>query len=265
MRRGNFFWGVIILVAGVLLLMNTLNIFTFDFWSVFWALFLILAGGWFLFGPRITRRDLAEEQISIPLNAANEAELRLNHGAGRLAVNSASLPTELLSGTATGGVDKEVSQHDGILSVVLSMRKTSFGIPFPDSDFKGFFWNLSVNRDLPLRLSLFTGAGETALDLTEAMLKELRIETGASSTRVKLPARAGTTRVSAKAGMASLEFQVPEGVAARISLKTGISGFKIDTTRFPQNGEFYQSLDFESAANKVDIEIEAGMGGIEIR
>lgn len=265
MRRSNFFWGVIILLAGVLLLMNTLNLFTFNFWPVFWAIFLILAGIWFLLGPRLFKHDLKEERISIPLNGASEADVRFNHGAGRLTVNSASLPNELLAGTVTGEVEKEITRSGSILSAVISMEKASLVIPFPNIDFKGFIWNLSLNRDLPLRLNFFTGAGETTLDLSDTLVKELRIETGASSTQVTLPAHAGLTRVIAKAGMAALNFRIPEGVAARISLHTGISGSKIDTIRFPQAGEVYQSPDFDSAAHKVDIEIEAGMGGIEIR
>lgn len=265
MRRNNLFWGVIVLLAGILLLMNTLNILTFNFWPIFWAVFLILAGVWFLMGPRLAKQDFAEERISIPLEGASEADIRFNHGAGRLTVNSASLPGELLAGTVAGGLDREITRSGTILSANLLMKKTNMMVPFPNIDFKGFTWNLSVNRDLPLRLNFFTGAGETVLDLSDALVKELRIETGASSTRVTLPGHAGATRVMAKAGMASLEFRVPQDVAARISLRTGISGSKIDTLRFPQNGDVYQSPEYESAANRVDIEIEAGMGGIDIR
>ncbi len=265
MRRSNLFWGVVIILAGLMLLLNTLNIFVFNFWPVFWAIFLILAGVWFLMGPRFYKRDWTEEAISIPLEGAGEAEIRFDHGAGRLMVNSASLPGQLLTGTVMGGVDKEISHTGNLLSAALSMQKVSIGLPFPTGDFKGFIWNLSVNRDLPMRLTFHTGAGETNLDLSDTLVKELRIETGASSTRVTLPARAGTTRVVAKAGMASLEFRIPQDVAARIRLHTGISGSKVDTNRFPQQGDVFQSPDFDNAANKVDIEIEAGMGGIDIR
>lgn len=265
MRRNRLFWGAIVLLAGVLLLMNTLNIFTFNIWPVFWALLLIMAGVWFLLGPRLFKRDFSEEKVSIPLEGASEADIRIDHGAGQLTINSASLPAEILNGTVSGGLEKVISHSGSIVSVRLSMAKDSLLVPFPNMDFKGFIWNLGINRDLPLRLEINTGAGETVLDLNDALVKQLRIETGASSTRVALPSRAGLTRVMAKAGMASLEFTVPQGVAARISLRTGISGTKIDTSRFPQNGDTYQSPDFDTAVNKVDIEIEAGMGGIEIR
>lgn len=265
MRRNHFFWGIIVLVAGVLLLLNTLGIFTFNFWPVFWAILLILAGLWFLVGPKFFKGDLAEEHVSIPLEGASEAEIRFNHGAGRIVVNSGSLGGDLLSGTFTGGVDKQITHNGPALSAALSMPTGNLGVAIPGVDFRGFIWNLSLNRDIPLRLSFSTGAGESTIDLSDTQVKELRVETGASSTRVTLPARAGITRVIAKAGMASLDFTVPQGVAARIQLDTGMSSHKIDTNRFPQIGAFYQSPDFDNAANKVEIEIEAGMGGIEIR
>ena len=265
MKRNNLFWGSIVLVAGVLLLMNTLGIFTFNFWPVFWAVLLILAGVWFLLGPRLFKADMSEERVIIPLNGASEAEIKFSHGAGRILVNSGNLGGNLLSGTFTGGLEKEISRSGSILLAKLSMPQHILGIAIPGADFKGFGWDLSLNRDIPLRLRFSTGAGEAILDLSDTLVKELRVDTGASSTRVTLPMRAGTTHVTAKAGMASLEFSVPQGVAARISLDTGMSSNKIDTNRFPLTGSVYQSPDFDTAANKVDIDSEAGMGGIEIR
>jgi hypothetical protein len=265
MRRNNLFWGVIILLAGILLLLNTLNILTFNFWLIFWPLFLILIGFWFLLGPRLFRYEAAEEQISIPLDGASEAEIHINHGAGRLVINSAGLVNELCTGAVYGGANKQISRSGTVLSVELSMKDITMMVPFPNVDFKGFNWNLSLNRDLPIRLFLKTGAGESTVDLGDTLVKDLYIETGASSTQVTLPARAGQTRVVAKAGMAALNFQIPQGVAARISTHVGIAGIEIDMNRFPKIGDVYQSPDFDSAINKVDIEIEAGMGGIDIR
>ena len=265
MKRNNFFWGSMVLVAGVLLLLKTLGLFTFNFWPVFWAVMLILAGVWFLLGPRLFKADMIEEQVTIPLEGASEADIRFNHGAGRILINSGNLGGNLLSGTFTGGLEKEISRSGSSLSANLSMPQRVLGVAIPGVDFKGFAWNLTLNRDVPLRLRFSKGAGESVLDLSDTLVKELRVETGASATRVKLPMRAGQTRVTAKAGMASLEFSVPQGVSARIRLDTGMSSNKIDTNRFPLTGSVYQSPDFDTAANRVDIEIEAGMGGIDVR
>jgi hypothetical protein len=80
-----------------------------------------------------------------------------------------------------------------------------------------------------------------------------------------LPARAGRTRAEVKGGLASVNMIVPQGVAARIQLQTGLTGNNIDTNRFPLVGGVYQSSDYDSAVNKVDIFVEGGMGSFDVR
>jgi hypothetical protein len=45
----------------------------------------------------------------------------------------------------------------------------------------------------------------------------------------------------------------------------GAAEFKIDESRFPRNGSYYQSPDFDSAANSVDMSIDAGAASIRIK
>ncbi len=65
--------------------------------------------------------------------------------------------------------------------------------------------------------------------------------------------------------MAAVHVLVPGGVAARIHTAAGLAGVAVDTGRFPRSGEHrYESPDYATAANRADIDIEAGMGSIEI-
>jgi len=90
------------------------------------------------------------------------------------------------------------------------------------------------------------------------------IETGASKTEIKLPSAAGFTRVSVKSGLASVNIVVPQGVSASIKVDTGLSGIKVDETRFPHVGDRYESIDYQSASNKAEIIIEGGLGSVDI-
>ena len=66
------------------------------------------------------------------------------------------------------------------------------------------------------------------------------------------------------AGAASVVLRVPQGVAARIHVRSGLIGLKVDQNRFPHNGTAYESPNYLSADNKVEIVVEAGAGSIEI-
>jgi hypothetical protein len=58
---------------------------------------------------------------------------------------------------------------------------------------------------------------------------------------------------------------IPSGVAARIRADSGLGGIRIDETRFPKSGKMYESADFASATNKIEVEVDGGVGSITIR
>ena len=103
------------------------------------------------------------------------------------------------------------------------------------------------------------------IDLTELRVEELEIDTGASNTKILLPANAGHTHVDLSGGAASILFEVPEGVAARIQVDSGLASIEINRERFPRVGGYYKSDDYETAANKVDINADFGAGALSIR
>ena len=125
-------------------------------------------------------------------------------------------------------------------------------------------WDVALNADIPLALTLSAGANKSDVDLRDLNVTDLKVETGASETKVTLPSR-GRLRADFDLGAASLEVIVPEGVSARIRASVGAAELKIDTTRFPYSGNVYQSPDFDSALNAVDISIDAGAASIKVR
>ena len=128
---------------------------------------------------------------------------------------------------------------------------------------RGFEWTVGLTNAIPLSLDVRTGASANRLDLEELMVTDLHVETGASQTDVSLPAR-GQTVAGFLVGAAQLRVRVPPGVAGRIRTGGGLSGITIDRARFPYDGQTYQSPDFGSAANRVDLEIEAGAAEVSV-
>jgi len=92
----------------------------------------------------------------------------------------------------------------------------------------------------------------------------LDLDTGASETKLTLPSR-GRFKADLDLGAASLEVIVPDGLSARIRASIGAAELKVDEARFPRNGGYYQSPDFATAANTVDMTIDAGAASIRVR
>jgi hypothetical protein len=128
----------------------------------------------------------------------------------------------------------------------------------------GRLWDVRLTRDIPLRLRLQLGACQSELDLSDLRVTELALETGAADTRIRFPREAGMTRARIKAGAASVRLSVPEGVAARIAATMAVGSLDVDSRRFPRAGGGYVSPDYDTAANKLDLSIEGGVGAITV-
>jgi hypothetical protein len=269
MRRGKVIWGAGLLLLGVLLLLKNTGVLRIDIWGLIWPLFLLVAGVWIVWSVLSGPATASEtEEATIPLEGASRARLRVYHGAGRLRVDSSASPGALASGTFVGGLSHRSSRSGDELTVEVrppSLRFAPFVVPCLSFTGRGMEWELGLTPDVPLELDFRTGAGEALIDLTDLRVEKLQVQTGASSTIVKLPARAGFTRVSVSGGLMSLRLQVPEGVAARISASGGLADVSVDRNRFPRQGRFYQSADYETAENKVEIRAETGLGSLAVR
>jgi hypothetical protein len=265
MRRSSLFWGAVLILLGGLLLLQSMGIRLPNDASVmdyFWPLLLILVGGWFIFGV-FFQGEVEEEQVSVPLNGASQAAVRFNHAAGKLTIGPGADAGQVLSGTFAGGMDPKVELNGDRLKVKVR----------PSSDFFPFFWNwrpngmewdIRLTGDVPLNLKLETGASQTEIDLRDLRVVELDLDAGASSIDLTLPANAGLTRADVDLGAASLDVHVPEGVAVRVKVDQGVSSVEIDQARFPRFDKVYQSPDYETAANRVDMKIDAGAGRIVV-
>lgn len=263
MRRGEWFVGLVLIVVGVFAMIGQL--FHVDVWKLVLPSLVILFGLWILLGTFLGRRAGPDEQVAIPLEGASRAELRLRHGAGRLNISGGAGAGELVAGTFGGGVDHSTRREGETLAVEMRTPPDIF-LYFPFwGRREGLEWTLKLNEGLPLSLRLDTGASDAHLDLTDLQVTDLRISTGASSTDLRLPTKAGHTRVKIEAGVASVKVQVPTGVAARITARGGLTDVRVDKNRFPAVGGAYQSPDYEAAANRVEIHIQAGVGSISVR
>lgn len=264
MRRGGLFWGIILLTVGLLLLLSNLGIIVVDIWSAIWAVLLIVVGLGVLLSV-VAGPGAGAEEVSIPVEGAASANLRLRHGAGRLHVGAVADPETLMEGSFGGGLDYRTRRRGDELNVEMSPPGFPHVITPWNWGREGLGWRVGLNAGIPLSLAFATGASDARLDLTELRVTNLRLETGASSVSVTLPAGAEHTQARIEAGAASVSVRVPPEVAARVRFEGGLASISVDRDRFPRTQGVYQSPDYDTARHKVDLEIRAGVGSVDVR
>ena len=264
-RRGpvalwDFTWPVVWLVAGgVLLAASTgaIELGPGELLNAYWPWVAIALGLWFLVGAILPSADAPAESLAIDLAGRPEARVEVKFGAGELAIGPAAAG-RLVDGTFRGGV---VWREPAPGRIVLE-QDVEHGLPWLDHDAT---WTVGLTDAVPLDLRFDTGACRSQLDLTGLRVRTLELHTGASQTRVRLPGAAGMTRVRVEAGAAEVVLEVPDGVAARIHGRVAIGSLSVDETRFPKrlDGE-YASPDDATATNRVEIDVQAGLGSVRI-
>jgi hypothetical protein len=263
MHRDNLFWGLILIFIGSLFLADNLGYISFS-WGYVWPALLILFGFFILLG-RSSGQVADAKHVTIPLDGASEAQIRLEHGAGRIKVTGGAESGNLISGDFT---NLDLSTNPSGITLKVHLRTTLFGRPhfmFPwNWSDRGIEWNFALNENVPISIDLDSGASEIDLDLRNVKLKYLDLDTGASSTKLFLPEKAGFSKVDLASGAASHEITIPEGVAADIHVESGLSDISINESRFPLNGKHYTSPDYASAANRVELNIETGVSSVKV-
>ena len=298
-QHGFGFAGGLILL-GVFGLLWNLDVLPDGFWGEFWTLWPLLlvavgvnlvlsrqrawigsaaalavvtgslAAAWVLAVADPSPPTIKNESIWVPSDGAQSARLNLTVAGGDLSLTSGAPRGVLLAGGSQAPLPEvtdqrvSVSTSGGRRTMDIRLNADwSFEFPPRRSSSSGR-WVLRHADGIPSDIRIEGGASTFDLDLRELNVQSLNVEAGAADISVVLPANAGRTSADFSIGAAELDIMVPPGVAAQIDFDGGISSFDIDESRFPKQGDYYVSPDFESAANRVTIKIEAGVSDVTI-
>jgi hypothetical protein len=268
MRRITIWIGIALIVAGALGVLDALGVITVSVCGLFWAFVIIAVGVWMVIGVVDGRPSVEMDEAAIPLEGAQRAHIQMRHGAGRLQISAGAGPDELLSGTFRGGLSFEKKREGDLLDVEMRLPPGNVqGLIYPWKwgGGRGLEWKVALNDDIPLSISVEGGVSENRMDLGGLSVTDLRIETGASATWLTLPATAGHTKAEISCGAGSVQVSVPPGVAARIRTASTLGGITVNRKRFPRVGRrLYESPDYDTAANKVELDIDASIGSIAV-
>jgi len=208
------------------------------------------------------------------LEGANQAAVTLRFGAGGLTLGPIlqPQPDQLASMTFQGPQQLApqprytVSNGVGQLEYVTNPGGGPGFFPFVDGRSDAAQMDLTLTPNVPITsLNIQTGATDARLDLSNLRVSALQISIGAATTWLRFPEAAGLTTAHISGGASTLTIEIPQGVAAQIQLRGGLSTVNVDQSRFPQvSDNLYRSSNYDTASNKVDLSIETGVTTIQI-
>ncbi len=292
-HRPSIIGPLILITIGVLFLLANLGYLPLTFWELarYWPVILILVGLDILFGRRSAMASLVivvvwvaivasilflgttqtlapgaaltTESFAQPLGDIRSATIDLRLGLSATTVTVLSSDSrDLASGAYKSASGMKIVKTYSVTGDAgkLSLREEGNVLAGATAS----TLDLGFSPRVPLRLNVNGGVGRGVFDLTELNVTAMDFDAGVGSLQVTAP-KTGVMTLRVNGGVGSLAVTIPQGVAARIRVNTGLGGTSVDTSRFPKVGDVYQSTDYASAVNLIDIDVNGGVGSINIR
>ena len=217
-------------------------------------------------------KNVLTDTFSEPLNGATTARVEINAGDGNLTIDPLIGGESLLaSGTLQyfekqGTPTRTLVSRDG--QAALTLKGGGAGQPwfrFPWSACNGATeWEIHLNPAVLSDIKAHSDGGNIKLELAGMALTRVSVDTGGGNVDVVLPDSAANLSVTARTGAGNVDVRLPGGTPARIHATTGLGKAIIDP-RFSQiDKHTYQSPDFDSAANQVEITLQSGAGNVSV-
>ncbi len=231
--------------------------------------------------------------LSEPLGFVTTAKVDINTGDGNLMIDQLSGSEQLLaSGTLQYLENQELPNRSLVTSndqATLSLKSSGKGqtwLHLPWSTCNGATeWQVHLNPAVRSEITACSDGGNIKLDLAGMVVTRILAATGGGNMDVILPENSANLSVNAKTGAGNVTVEigsgttgnntidansgagnvvirVPEGMAARVSATVGLGKAIIDPRFCGIDGKTYESLDYDSAVNKVNITAKSGAGNV---
>jgi hypothetical protein len=293
-RRVSLVGPVILIGLGIVFLLNNLGILDWNIWDVvfrLWPVLLIAAGLEVLIGRRSALGSLLAlvltlalvagvvwlvstgvvlgpaEEISQPLGGATRAEVVISPAVGTLHLASLPESDNLIAGTIYPVKGEHIARDSEIEDDTMAFSLKSHG-EFHGPFFGGWGseqgWSLKLARSVPVDLAVDIGVGQAKLDLSDLNVTDLSTNMGIGQTSVTLPDR-GRLQAHVEGGIGSLDIVIPSGMEARIHFDTGLVGRSLPNSYEDSGGDVYITPGYAGAGNRIDLEVELGIGAVTVR
>ncbi len=235
------------------------------------------------------------QNLSQPLGGVKTARVDINTGTGNLTIDTLIGGAPVL---ANGTVEYMEGQDPPTPSVSTSNGETTFALKAEGGRRPSFrmpwsacnaltHWQIHLNPAVASDLTAHSGGGNVRLQLAGMAVARVCADSGGGNLDVTLPENVanldvtaksgggnvtveigdgtkGSSGVLAQSGAGNVAVRLPAGLAARIHAATGM-GKVIMAPQFSKiDDKMYQSPDYDSAPDKVEITVKSGAGNVSV-
>jgi len=278
-------WGIFLLFLGVVFLLQTLDVLPWGLWGTlwrFWPVLIIIVGLGILLrrynvwlvsliiavalgaclGIAVWQYGLSSPggtiatSCSHSLDGIERARVEADFTAANISISSLASSSPNLVEVKGGNMKVDFHQQGSEGRLYLSTGK---------ADSNGINYEAKLTRNIPLVIDVMSTVGNLELDLSNLEIAELRLDIDDGNCEVTMPSSAGTTEVEIEADAANIEVTIPAEVAARIQADTDFCVFSMNENRFHKQGDYYISDAFDTAPNRIYLEIDCDVGRLRVK
>lgn len=278
------FWGGLFIVVGTLLLLHNLDIITVrleNLWLL-WPLAIVGAGvSFFSVQSRLAKLIVS---LLILASLALAAYVAIEHTAATDDTKKHTATTQLERSAQrldvtinTGGASMTLGTHNDNQALRTSLE-SNFNALKQTSSLDGDTQNIALTTEglrrfaigptlntldssfttqLPLTLTIDSGATKIRGDLRHAQLNKLTLDSGASTIDLTLGARRPLTEVTIDAGASTITLRLPKAAGVRVETDNGLTSATLDDLSKVDEDTF-ESTNYSDADRKILIKTDLG-------
>ncbi|HHV60947.1 MAG TPA: cell wall-active antibiotics response protein [Clostridiaceae bacterium] len=281
--------GIAIITVGIIWLLSNLGLLSWNIFGslrVLWPLVLVVIGLNMIFKKHPLIKGLTwvaliavlvlysfftaekfkpsgqnSKDIYIEKNAIIESvELRVDLGALNLNIESTS---NGLLNAASDIPDLNYSYTDNNSKrskIYINNKKNFSFLKFNSSQ----SMDIKLNKDVVWDLDVNIGAINGIFDLRDIKVNSLDISMGASNLNIKFGAHGDMVNAKINSGASNINIYVPREVGLKIEVDGVLSGNNFTEAGLARKGGCYYSDNWETAESKIDLDINMGVGDVEV-
>lgn len=261
---------------------------------IFPVLMLGVIAGVFFWRNTRSGKVLTQEQWE-PLNDVTSAIVDINTGTGNLSIDGLIGDASML---ASGSLQYLENKPMPVWTLDSSNGLGNLSVQMPDDGHNrsrlpwsacngAYEWALHLNQTVRMELSAYSGGGNLSLNLAGMEVTRVVADSGGGNLAVILPdyvadldvtARTGAGNVdlevgqgttgnnvvTAESGAGNVSVSLPSGIAVRVHATTSLGKVIIDPKFSLIDKDVYQSQEFESASDRVELWLKSGAGTVTV-